>query len=416
MVTLYIIGGYGYYVATATRKTFPYLTAINIPDVINAVINNSSITAHFKNITDTKFAVTGGHLKKIDNVYYLLGGNKLDGNYNPMRGATVQVYTDAVRRFKIGYNNGDLHISHLSPFTDAANLHRRDYNAVPQIYPNGDMGVTMFSGVFQQNVDLPFLNSVNVESNTFTVNNSFQQYYNHYHCAVLPMYSAANNMHNIFFGGIAQYYDDNGTMVQDDKVPFVKTIARFTRNSTGVMTEYKLPQEMPDYLGAGSEFIPILSNPHYENEVLKFDEFNSDTTLVGYIFGGISSTDRNIFFTNTGSQSAASSTIFKVKIIKTPVGIDQINKQSIGSIQMQMFPNPTDGDFKVKCNLKTLSPVKITITTIDGRVIEEITLNNSVLGENIYQGNISSNFSASTYIISLETSYEKSSQKVILKK
>ena len=182
------------------------------------------------------------------------------------------------------------------------------------VSPNG-MGITMISGVFQQNADLLFLNCVNVESNSFTVNNNFQQYYNHYHCAVLPLYSAVNNnMHNIFFGGIAQYYDDNGTLVQDNNVPFVKTIARVTRNSAGVMTEYLLPQEMPDYLGAGSEFIPILSNPHYENEVFKLDEFNSDTTLVGYIFGGISSTDKNIFFTNTGSQSAASNTVFKVKI------------------------------------------------------------------------------------------------------
>lgn len=416
--TLFVIGGYGYNVATASRKTFPNLTAINIPEVINAVINNSSIASYFKQITDTEFAVTGGHLKKIDNVYYLLGGNKFDGNYNPMGGGSyTQVYTDAVRRFTINNNNGVLSVSHLSSFTDAANMHRRDYNAVPQVYPNGELGITMFSGVFQQNADLPFLNCVNVESNTFTVNNSFQQYYNHYHCAVLPLYSAANNnMHNIFFGGIAQYYDDNGTMVQDDNVPFVKTIARVTRNSAGVMTEYLLPQEMPDYLGAGSEFITIKSVPHYENEVLKLDEFSNDTTLVGYIFGGISSTDRNIFFTNTGSQSDASNTIFKVKVIKTPVGISQINKQSIGSLQMQMYPNPTEGDFKVKYNIEKLSPVKITITTIDGRLVEEININNSVLGKNIYQGNINPINSISTYIISIETSYEKSSQKVIIKK
>lgn len=85
----------------------------------------------------------------------------------------------------------------------------------------------MFSGVFQPIVDLPYLNSVTIDSQGYTIDNSFQQYYNHYHCAVLPMYSASNNeMHNIFFGGIAQYYDDLGVLVQDNNVPFVKTIAR----------------------------------------------------------------------------------------------------------------------------------------------------------------------------------------------
>jgi hypothetical protein len=29
-------------------------------------------------------------------------------------------------------------------------------------------------------------------------------------------------MHNLFFGGISQYYYNNGTLIQDDTVPFVK--------------------------------------------------------------------------------------------------------------------------------------------------------------------------------------------------
>jgi hypothetical protein len=79
-------------------------------------------------------------------------------------------------------------------------------------------------------------------------------------------------MHNVFFGGMAQYYDDNGTLVRDDNIPFVKTIARVTRDANGIMTEYKLPIEMPSLLGTGAEFIPNKNIPHFNNEVIKLDE------------------------------------------------------------------------------------------------------------------------------------------------
>ena len=414
---LYIIGGYGYNTSAAARKTFDNLTAIDLPSVINAVIGGTAITSYFRQISDAQFAVTGGHLKKINNTFYLIGGNKFDGNYNPMGNPTyTQVYTDAIRKFNLTDNGTTITINHLSTITDATNLHRRDYNAVPQILPNGTEGITAFSGVFQPTVDLPFLNCVNIDSTTYIVNNTFQQYYNHYHCAVLPLYSATNNeMHNVFFGGIAQYYDSLGVLVQDNNVPFVKTIARVTRNSIGTMAEYKLPVEMPSLLGAGAEFIPIQSVPQFSNEVLKLDDFTADSTLVGYIYGGISSTAANIFFTNTGTQSSASSQIFKVYVIKnSTVGIHDLNEQSIGTLKMQVFPNPSDGDFVVKFHLNKIAETKISLYSIDGKKIEESILNNLQIGENTFQRKIKNLELGGTYILTIETTYEKATQKIII--
>lgn len=414
---LYIIGGYGYNTASAARKTFDNLTAINVPSVINAVIGGTSITSFFRQISDAQFAVTGGHLKKIDNTFYLIGGNKFDGNYNPMGHATyTQAYTNAIRKFYLIDDGTTVTITHLPTITDATNLHRRDYNAVPQILPNGAEGITAFSGVFQPTVDLPFLNCVNIDSNTYIVNNTFQQYYNHYHCAVLPLYSASNNeMHNVFFGGIAQYYDSLGVLVQDNNVPFVKTIARVTRNSSGTMAEYKLPVEMPSLLGAGAEFIPIQSVPQFSNEVLKLDDFTDDSTLVGYIYGGISSTAANIFFTNLGTQSSASSQIFKVYVIKnSAVGTHYLNEQSVGTLKMQAFPNPSDGDFIVKFHLNKIAETKISLYNIDGKKIEERVLNNLQIGENTFQRKIKNLDLGGTYILTIETPYEKATQKIII--
>ena len=72
---LYLVGGYGYDNASAARMTFPYLCAIHVSNVIQAVINNQSITPFVRQIADPLFAVTGGHLKKLFNTYYLVGGN-----------------------------------------------------------------------------------------------------------------------------------------------------------------------------------------------------------------------------------------------------------------------------------------------------------------------------------------------------
>jgi len=414
---LYMIGGYGYNAATAARKTFENLTAIDVPAVINAVINGTAITSYFRQISDAQFAVTGGHLKKINGTFYLIGGNKFDGNYNPMGNPTyTQVYTDAIRKFNLTDNGTTITINHLPTITDATNLHRRDYNAVQQILPNGAEGITVFSGVFQPTIDLPFLNSVTIDSLGYAVNNSFQQYYNHYHCATLPIYSAiSNEMHNVFFGGIAQYYDSLGILVQDNNVPFVKTIARVTRNSAGAMAEYKLPIEMPSLLGAGSEFIPIANVPQYNNEVFKLDDFTADSTLVGYIYGGISSSAKNIFFTNTGAQSTASSQIFKVYVIKkNTVGIDDLNEQSIGSLKMQVYPNPNDGNFTVGFYLNKISDVKIVIQDANGKQIENRVLKQLQSGENTFSKKIKGLMNGGIYFITIETPYEKATQKIII--
>ena len=328
----------------------------------------------------------------------------------------TQIYTNSIRKFTIQDNGTTLTITHLQSIVDAVNLHRRDYNVVPQIMPNGQEGITAFSGVFQTNIDLPYLNCVNIDSTGHTVNNAFTQYYNHYHCAHIPLYSSKKNeMHTVFFGGIAQYYDSLGILVQDNNVPFVKTIARVTRNSNGVMAEYKLPIEMPTLLGASSEFIPVESISNYNNEVMKLDEITKDTTLIGYIYGGISSSAANIFFSNTGTQSNASSQIFKVYLINNQSNsIHKLNSQSIGFLQMQVLPNPNNGIFEVKFNIKSSADVKIIISDINGRTIEQTVLSELGLGEHIYSKKIDGLTDGGIYFITIETDGEKATQKIVI--
>lgn len=415
---LYIIGGYGYSSEEGDHVTYPYLTAIQVPDVIEAVIDGTLLDTYFRQITDQKFAVTGGYLNKIYDTYYLTGGQRFDGRYNPMNNPTfVQEYTNSIRKFTIEDDGDKLSVTHIETLTDEVNLHRRDYNVVPQIMPDGQEGLTAFSGVFQIDADLPFLNCVNIDSSGYTVNNEFSQYFNHYHCAQIPIYSEeTNEMHTVFFGGIAQYYENEGILVQDNEVPFVKTIARVTRDANGIMTEFKLPIEMPSFLGASSEFMPVEGLPEYDNGVLNMDDFSSDTTHMGYIYGGINSSEENIFWINDGTQSIASSQIFKVFIIKnSTVAVNDLHEESSGSMKLKVYPNPGNGDLKLNFFLKSASDVKLSISDSSGALIENTILRNLKAGANSYSKSIRHLVGIGVYFVTLETTHEKTTQKIIIR-
>lgn len=419
---LYLVGGYGYSSSASDHTTFDNLTAIDVPSAISAVMNNTSITGLFRQISDPKFQVTGGRLEKIYDTYYLVGGQKFIGRYNPM-GPThgpgfFQEYTNEIRKFKINDNGTALSVTHTGVWRDTNNLHRRDYNVTPQIMPNGQEGLTAFSGVFQKNADLPFLNCVNIDSNGHATNNSFSQYYNHYHCANIPMYSEYySEMSTIFFGGIAQYYDNSGVLTQDNNVPFVNTIARVTRDIGGNMAEYKLPVTMPALLGAGSEFIPLTSISRYHNGVIKLDSLNSDTTLVGHIFGGISSSAPNIFFSNTGTQSSASNQMFEVRIVKgSSYGIPELNKQSTGTLKLLVFPNPNNGIFQLNYTLSKSTDVTVQILSAEGKLISSNTLKNKPAGKHDFSEEIKQLVESGIYIVRIQTNYETATQHIILTK
>ena len=417
---LYIIGGYGYSATSADHITYPNLTVIDIPKLIFAIQNDLNIKPYIRQIYDEKMAVTGGYLHKIYGTYYLVGGQKFIGRYNPMGPNNgpgfIQEYTNAIRKFTIEDDGITIKIKHLPEIYDRTNLHRRDYNVVAQIMPNGQEGMTAFSGVFQETVDLPFLTCVNIDSSGHEIQPGFNQYYNHYHCAHIPIYSAdENEMHTLFFGGIAQYFDENGVLVKDDNVPFVNTIARVTRQNDGSMAEYKLPVTMPALLGAGSEFIPKPNIPMYENGVLKLDEITQDTTMIGYIYGGISSSAPNIFFINTGTQSSANSQVFKVHLIKSDrTSIHYVNVQSQNGLGMIIFPNPSDDQLTIKFDLQSKAEVRLKVTDLQGKIMN--TFNWGHLSSGAHQFNISEDFDNQNILIfQLQAGDKISTQKVIVK-
>lgn len=416
---LYLIGGYGYNAASASRKTFASMIAVNLKQLSDSVVSGKSITSAFRQYADQKFAVTGGHLESIGDIFYLLGGNRFDGNYNPMGNPTfTQVYTNSIRKFKIQDDGVNLNVIHIDEVIDTASFHRRDYNAVAQILPSGAEGITMFSGVFQLKTDLPFLNCVNIDSQSHQIQANFQQFYNHYHCPVLPVYAAnSNKMNTVFFGGIAQFYDSLGVLVQDDNVPFVKTVARVERDANGNMYEYKMPLDMPDFLGASAEFIRNLDLDWYRNGVLNLDQVEADSILVGYIFGGISSTAKNIFFINNGTQSQASDRIYEVYLYKNAnTGIDRLNTHSYSALGLQIYPNPSEGVFRLRFNLEQAVSVELNVLDVQGRLVYSGKIEDTQLGWNEVQVQLNDIMSGGTYFIELKTPSERIYRKLVLER
>jgi hypothetical protein len=380
---LYIIGGYGFSATNNDHITYPNLTAIRVDSLINSIINGTSMTPHFRQITDDYFAVTGGQIGLLNDVYYLAGGQKFTGRYNPMNGPTfVQAYTNSIRRFKIIDDGVNLSFQDIGSWVDAMNLHRRDYNMLPQIFPNGNYGYTMFSGVFQQTLDLPFLNSVDFDSTGYAVNNTFTQYLNHYHSAKIAVYDADNEaMHNVFMGGIAQYYlDANDNLIQDDDVPFVTTIGRVSRFSDSTMTEEKLGN-MPDLLGAGAEFVLAENVPTFGHDIIDLQALNGDSVLVGYVLGGIKSSQPNIFFINTGTESEAHSTLYKVYLISSGLTATKVTGPTKQLTSWEIYPNPVKDAFKFQFDLKANAKVEAYLSNVNSEIIMETNLGTLDAGE-----------------------------------
>jgi hypothetical protein len=399
--SLYIIGGYGFSTSANDHITYPYLTSVNVSGLMNAIENNQPITPYFKQIQDNIFAVSGGHLKELNGQFYLVGGHRFDGRYNPMGNPTyTQAYTNQIRIFSIDNSGTQLSYNNYSAITDAVHLRRRDYNLLPQIFPNGDQGLTISSGVFQINANLPFLYPVDITGSGYNPITTFNQYLSNYHSPVLCMYdSAANNMHSIFFGGMSQYYYQNGNLIQDNSVPFVKTISRVTRDANGNLTEYQLPIEMPNLKGTSAEFIPNLNLPHYPNKVFKTNDITQTTFMAGHIYGGISSPSLNPFSNNQTTTTSADNSIYEVWLTTTPLSTDEFEIDGKNPYDVIVFPNPFDNLFAVKFNVNQTVKASYFISNSLGQIVKKTSNQNFNTGENTLNIKIDEELSSGQYTI-----------------
>lgn len=371
--SLILTGGYAYSAAANDHITFPYLTRIDLDGLIGAVMANTTITPYFEQLQDERFTVTGGNMGKIGSQYYLVGGHRFDGRYNPMNNPTfIQAYADGLKKFELSATGQALAVQNYQFVTDQVNLHRRDYNLLPHIYPNGEFGYLLSSGVFQLNADLPFLYPIEIKSSGHIPVNNFSQYLSNYHSSKFSLYdSATQTMHHLFLGGISQYYFQNGTLVNDPNVPFVKTISRLAQGADGNYQEYVLSNEMPGLLGSSAEFVANENAPHYLGEIIDLTTITSDSLLIGHIIGGIKSGSLNPFTQNNTNSTAANALIYEVWLKRAPNnGVEVLGPEM--ALNVEVFPNPSAGDVNLTFNFKQKHNVELFILDGNGKLVHEV--------------------------------------------
>jgi len=418
---LYIIGGYGYSAQNGDHITFPFLSAIRVPEIIGAIENGEAIAPHIQQIEHQQMAVSGGHLGKLGDAFYLIGGHRFDGRYNPMNGPSfVQEYTDAIRKFNIEWSGDQLQISNIEETADPMHLHRRDYNLLDRLLPTGEFAYVISSGVFQRQADLPFLYPVEIYSEDYVPRPDFNQYLSNYHSAKVALYdSASQHMEYLFFGGMAQYYYEGDVLMEDAQVPFVNTISRVSLSPEGNFTEYVLDQKMPGLEGASSEFLVKAGQSIVgHSSIFSFHSDKKDTLILGYIFGGIYSRSRNPFMQNNTEGTEARDVLYRLRLI--PKSTTQSGEQLVDRpnlYQLKVFPNPNDGVFTLDISGPSFQQAHYFISTSDGRWIDR----GQIMPEELYDGQIQfaidPSVGADTLFITLvlDNTYYLS-EKIILKK
>jgi hypothetical protein len=411
---LYLFGGYGYSEQVQDHITFPYLTKVNLPILINALNSNLPLANAFSQTADERLAVTGGRAGIIGNRYFIYGGHRFDGRYNPMNGPSfVQTYTNALRSFEIHQNGPIPELMEYSEQIDTAKFHRRDFNLVPQILPGGNYAYTAYSGVFRTDFDLPYTNAITTNIGEAYEETGFNQYLNHYHCAVVPVFLNGNDqMHTLFFGGMAQYFPDtNGALVQDNSVPFVSTIADVQRDAAGVLSETALEISMNGLKGAGAEFIPNPDLSLSAHGVIILSTLPSDSLLLGWIAGGIEADLPSVFWINDGTQSRALGSLMEVWLHgDAPAPVISIEN----SLSLRAFPCPMNDHVYVTLNLQHTSDVEVRIRSLAGKSVYRKRFSNEVAGEFKQTIKIDDALSPGVYLLDVETQSGSQTMKLIV--
>ena len=106
--SLIITGGYAYSASACDHTTYSNLIVVDVPGTISAIINGRSIKPHFIQKQDAFFQLTGGQMEYLNDTFYLVGGQKFIGRYNPMGPSHglgfIQEYTNDIRKFCLENN------------------------------------------------------------------------------------------------------------------------------------------------------------------------------------------------------------------------------------------------------------------------------------------------------------------------
>ena len=301
--TFYIIGGF-YTPDNAHWTTLNTITAINVPSMINAVMNGElNLNSYAAVRTDiSQFKVTGGQLGKINNYFYLTFGQDCDGSSY----CTTQTYTDSIYQFVTDPTLSSTAIVNTvtHPDLDGSGWRRRDYTLAPFMSGATETLFAMAGPFTPGNDALVWTNGITFNSAMQANDNFINQQANQYSSAHLSMYSANKGIAYVAtFSGLSNLYWSTSGLIYDNSTPYGNILDLISSDASGNVQEYANIQPMCSgqplasclYMGLGAEFIPV---PNYfdSRSILQLDQLPQNSkTLVGYVYAGLLSTSQDIF-------------------------------------------------------------------------------------------------------------------------
>ncbi|MBC8048406.1 MAG: T9SS type A sorting domain-containing protein [Fimbriimonadaceae bacterium] len=364
---LYVIGGYGKDSIGGNKITFPSLIAIDLDMLDDILMNDEDPSPAFRKLEDSLFQVCGGEIEILDDEIYLFGGHNFTGSYTkPATPSFTQQYTNALRKFKLNDDGTTLSISDAEIITDTILFHRRDLNFEPIMFPDEEEGLAVYSGVFQHDGDFPWLHNIYFNNDgTYFEDISFQHKFNNYTCPVLSVFDSSTNIfYATFFGGMSQYYFNEGdsTIEEDLNIPFINDITTLIRYADGTSEQIVLPISFDALLGSNAIFNLNETIAHYHNGIIKLHELNGEYDA-GYIYGGIKA------FIPNFTPSIASNRLFKVKIKHLPLMPEAITDLENA---IYIYPNPANDFITIENNSAETFDRVILQNTLGEIVVEEM--------------------------------------------
>ena len=292
--------------STDNFTTYDTLTSINVKGMIRAVMSGGDVAKEsaIRQISDPRLAVTGGDLGTLGGRTYLVFGQNFQGGYalraNPAAPPSfTQIYSDEIQSFRIVAAGKTLAIKGYQALRDPTNFRRRDGNMGSVITRSGQPGFAYYGGVFTPGnnaaaYQAPILIGANGK---VRVDASYQQFFDQYTTANIPLYDAKSRaMIAVFMGGIGIYdYDyPNGPLTNltsgGNSPGWVDDVSSLVQSKNGQDQEFIMPPiPGPGTTARMSAFFASPSVPAYANGVIKLNKLKRPTVL-GYMYGGIYST------------------------------------------------------------------------------------------------------------------------------
>lgn len=345
--TLYIAGGYGQD-HQGNWVTYPLISAVELPELIQAVIDGRAPASVSFAKTPLVESAGGALIKLPDGDFYLVMGHSFQGSYTTFEGHSEhnseeasQTYLNEIRRLRIKPGpRGTLAIELAKTYRDETEFHRRDLNVAPLISPAG-AGLAVYGGVFTPETQLGYSHPIYMlPGYQPAADLGFEQKMNSYACPTVLIYDQRNQaMYTSFLGGISRYRWDTAAgafrenaragdksadtyldgMQWSDQVSTIRKVMAPGKEET---TEMVQPRALPGFFGTSAVFIPVDTvRASGAAAVLDFDALRGKRTLVGYVYGGIQAFPYSFPYSKSGTPynsgavpSKASSAVLKVYV------------------------------------------------------------------------------------------------------